>query len=61
MKYYTLNPLSDACATVRLVAAELGVQLDIQCVEQDFLKSAEFKAMNQTDNLPLLVTAEGSL
>jgi len=33
----------------------------MQCVDEDFLKSADFKAMNSTDNLPLLKTAEGSL
>ena len=61
MKYYTLNPIDDSCATVRAVAGELGQQLQVECVDEAFTKSADFKKMNQTDNLPVLSTAEGSL
>ena len=61
MKYYTLNPLDDQCATVRCVAAELGQALEVECVDDDFMKKDDFTKNNQTGNLPMLSTAEGSL
>ena len=61
MKYYTLNQLDDQCATVRCVAAELNHQLEVECVDEDFMKKDDFTKNNQTGNLPMLSTAEGSL
>lgn len=61
MKFYTLNPLSDCCATVRAVADHIGQKMEINCVDDEFLKTKEFKEMSSTDNLPLLQTAEGCL
>jgi len=57
----TLNPLDDQCATVRCVAAELGQALEIECVDETFMKDKAFTDGNQTGNLPMLSTAEGSL
>jgi len=35
--------------------------MEIKCVEEDFMKSKEFKEMSFTNNLPILQTAEGCL
>ena len=61
LKLYTLNPLSDCCAAIKCVADELGLKMEIKCVEEDFMKSKEFKEMSFTNNLPILQTAEGCL
>ncbi len=62
MKLYTTNPAQDNASAGVLVAADLtGQAVEVVIVNDETLKSADFKAKNVTGNLPILETAEGTL
>lgn len=61
LKYYTLNPMSDGCANLRVVSQFLKRDVEFVVVDDKFANSKEFKEMSQTQNLPFLQTSEGCL